>query len=1043
MSPVGMPDGGTQFPIRAYDRPAIALGNLILGDVDSTTRAIFSPMTLSPNEVKSVRKMFIGKEGEKNPILKTAVDLATNPIVIAGLVMMLGPWGKVAKPLELQSLMAEGGKHLKEVSKFMNGLVSPQTAFRRLQNKGVTVWQHMAGMTQASANFQTQHINGWEATLRRFVGVAGRGLTAEEVRAVDMYARGFHTAEAPFALQYKHFLFGKGPVKALTPDLVPYLKKQPGLFDVAKAYSQRFVAIKEQALSDIAVSGKMTAELSMKGSIPVQLLDRHYATRVIAGRTSIEKWLGQGKVPLGNPQKKLLDNLKNRNIRAAYTKARRGNSMPLEADLEPVKNLFDPVLYDKVLAIPTRQTEIARIRLRAMWKDFAQKVEGVMGTVDEDKKISDIVGRMADDIKGKDKYFDSMLKSTGFEKESRERIVEAINEKVVSHVRGATSLAEVDQLVDDVAGIIGMPARFSLDASKVMPTYVKAMAPTYGWHTTGHGPALDYIFNPKSLIASDIERLNFNDGLSLMLRGFKHPKEYARNVLFSNSMMKLHEWTGTSRAKQLIPTGTRKWIREVTGGTKGYISDNTVGGQLASILYNSSLSLNMSPVSKNLMQNFVTTFNLLGAKAMVKGGRRVAGGLSKMAELAPKIGVEHAFRKAFPEYYSQFRMEGITKAMVAGDIAKEGQMIGQTVGKFKKLLSYGMMPFSASEKFNRLLAFYSAHESVIDHNIRTLGREAGKVASREFGRNVNTLTQFTGGPLGLSRVTRGMWAPFRQFTHFPLRYSEFLYNTATGAGPQGSRTAGVLGRTMVGSATAYTVARNMAGVDISGGLAFAALPIPEYEQSPFFPFPLVPPVIGMAGDVGKAIATGDFKNLPGRLGSMIAPGGLAVKRGYKTWAPKYADYKNRTPDGRIPVYNDKGMLLSSQTPMELTMRGLGIHPTSVEAEKDLVKYLLSQREEIRNYRRTYLESLSQNDLEKAGKVNQEFQKKYPTLGEMKVRKSDIKAMQNRKQIARLNRVLKGFPKAYRPLFQGLIEQTQLTQLAQDIDSQSSLAQYLE
>ena len=58
-----MPQTTFEFPLTVYDRPAIAAANLLSGNLDATTRAIFSPMTLSPEETKKQTKG-PGKEGE-------------------------------------------------------------------------------------------------------------------------------------------------------------------------------------------------------------------------------------------------------------------------------------------------------------------------------------------------------------------------------------------------------------------------------------------------------------------------------------------------------------------------------------------------------------------------------------------------------------------------------------------------------------------------------------------------------------------------------------------------------------------------------------------------------------------------------------------------------------------------------------------------------------------------------------------------------------------------------------------------------------------
>jgi hypothetical protein len=76
------------FPITFYDRPQLMFGNLLRGDVDGMTRAMLSPTTLSPSQMKTIRDVLM--PGKKvNPLLKTVLDVATNPLVISGLLVGL------------------------------------------------------------------------------------------------------------------------------------------------------------------------------------------------------------------------------------------------------------------------------------------------------------------------------------------------------------------------------------------------------------------------------------------------------------------------------------------------------------------------------------------------------------------------------------------------------------------------------------------------------------------------------------------------------------------------------------------------------------------------------------------------------------------------------------------------------------------------------------------------------------------------------------------------------------------------------------------
>ena len=247
-------------------------------------------------------------------------------------------------------------------------------------------------------------------------------------------------------------------------------------------------------------------------------------------------------------------------------------------------------------------------------------------------------------------------------------------------------------------------------------------------------------------------------------------------------------------------------------------------------------------------------------------------------------------------------------------------------------------------------------------------KEAGK-----FGQTLTMTTQFTGGPLGIPRAIMNTFAPWRQFMHFPLRFASMLHGSVRMGADPSKMDLGTIGRTLAGSTAAYVAARNLLGVDLSSGLMFGALPVPVYEGAPFYPLPLVPPALGVIGTAAKALHTGEARDL-GAAAALLIPGGIGARKAYRTLHPKYADYKNKTPDGRIPIYNNKHALIGAVTPLQLTLKALGLRSSGVAAEQGAAQWLLAQREKLRAYRRDYLQALMENDHRKAESVQREFKK---------------------------------------------------------------------
>jgi hypothetical protein len=394
------------------------------------------------------------------------------------------------------------------------------------------------------------------------------------------------------------------------------------------------------------------------------------------------------------------------------------------------------------------------------------------------------------------------------------------------------------------------------------------------------------------------------------------------------------------------------------------------------------------------------------------------------------MGREAAFKKAFPTFVeSMGEASGMTHAMKIGDVAMEGVAAKMaSTGAWGKVKDVMLTPFATSEAFNRLFGFYVAKNSYLaTHGLKAMPQAI------EFGGMVNHMAHFPGGPLGMPRALLGMWGPARQFMHFPLRYAGFLGASTQMAG-QGLGKYRTLATSLGASAGAYTVGKNLLGIDLSQGLMTGALPMPQYEKSPFYPWPLVPPAAAVVGEGVRALATGEGGGLA-RTASLMAPGGVALRRLYKTLGPKTAAYNSRTPDGRVPVYNDQNALIGAFTPWQMFMKSVGLAPVDQQAEYGAAKWLLTQREKIRAYRRDYLEALADNDVRKADLINRDFQKSYPEMGPLQMKKSDIKAIHNRREVSRLQRILKGFPKAYQPLFGHMVSQSGLAEMTEQLENQ--------
>jgi len=189
------------------------------------------------------------------------------------------------------------------------------------------------------------------------------------------------------------------------------------------------------------------------------------------------------------------------------------------------------------------------------------------------------------------------------------------------------------------------------------------------------------------------------------------------------------------------------------------------------------------------------------------------------------------------------------------------------------------------------------------------------------------------------------------------------------------------------------------------------------------PLPFIPPAVSIAAATAKAL-TGDTSPLVSQL-PILVPGGVELARLSTAYAPdvakalgrNFADYKATLPDGRIPILDGDGNLRALARPMQLYMQAFGIPPGGpggLQKEQELSKYLLSQREKIVNMRREFVNAIVQNDVRRATQINDQYKAQYPGTGEIKIGANDVKAVQLRLMVPRLERILETAPAQVRP-----------------------------
>lgn len=1015
------------FPVAVYDRPGLAVSNLARLDIPAAFQSMFDPEGLSPNQMEHFRKRILGGKEPKNPILKTAWDLATNPVMWIGLAMALHPvYGRVGKANELREMFKAGNRIIRDVPIWLRYVSSPLTGYRALHHKGFWTWINK--YLDDTASFTTEFSDKFKNIMEWYTTTAGAPLTRRQVVAVGAALDGFGDAAQSaklfgFSSARGQAVLKGGPlIENLTEKLKAENEHLPELVKRMRSlFEEMGKKLFEGAKTGITEEG-IRRDLFAKG---VDIIEHYFPH--LTTRTSPEAWISR----VGGLTQKMYQKALH-HIAGGYTgpflKARYDKALPLMSDLEQIKDWFKPEVFNRFKQVEGEHIQTAKEVLyklirHGQWHDQKLVEAGI-------NKFDPAILSKLEKIGGYRAFIERLSMELGA-------------------IANATDPAAMEAMISEMGTILGAPVRYSLDFKAITPKYISGTATTYGWITKGTGKILDSIVAtiPSTLVqgpAGTKGSLNWiiNDWqteLAPMLRGFKHPKEWMLHRTWLDMNEKFAAWlVGGGKLQKMIPEKTKAWLLEGLSGARGSFSEKTLGGKIASMYYASTLGMNISPAAKNLMQPFLTTINVAGPRAMLAGMEDVGRRMPRFLEIAAKEGVEEATKKVFKEYYAAFGSEGIAQAMASGDITKEGMasaIASATSSVYTKVMKGIMLPFSMSEKTNRLWSFYSFLNQAVQEGIPL--HEAG-----QWARDMVRYTQFTGGVIGQPKILRGMWTPLRQYAHFPLRYLEFLAGSVRMGPNPDIPSLGILGRSLIGSTALYTAGKNLLGLDLSGSLMAEALPKPSFESGAFYPFPFIPPFVGSIGSVMKAAYGGTTEPLWDVL-KMHVPGGLAISRSYRSLAPKYADYNHRTPDGRIPLYNDKGMLVASLTPMQLAMRAMGLQEAGQEAERQMTRYLLRHREEIREFRRRYLEAVANNELELAERINKQFTRKYPQLGDLKVKKSDIKAVNDRRNQARIERIMKGFRVEDREMFRAILDQSVIGQMAQRLDEDPTARSLLE
>jgi hypothetical protein len=608
------------------------------------------------------------------------------------------------------------------------------------------------------------------------------------------------------------------------------------------------------------------------------------------------------------------------------------------------------------------------------------------------------------------------------------------------------------KLVETIKARLGRaspPLTYSLDFLPTYERYIQSMGKAFGWTVRGRGEAVteavnaleaSYLSNTTKFAHNKIRAAMLRDSYIPMALGRATYKQGMSSAQFTEMKYRLSQKLQTSGLKKLLSPTMADKLQVMLTEDRGLLNFRNLQGRIAGHFYVGALGLNPVSSAYNLMQTLLTTVPLIGTKYTAEGLSRTLKKIPQFVRMRESgLSTPETLIKLFPEFGRQgIAGSPLTEEALGGLFSKawEASAVRRpnvAASVYNRTKSFMMSLFQSSELLVRLTAFEGTLAKATAEGLSAA--EAGIVA-----RRVVETTQFLAGTTAVPSLLKGTGPVLRQFGTFPFRYADYLFGTSTEIGSAAQRgglaglfpdrNLGVLGRSMLTAGLAFEGAQEFLGQDVSRGLMFGALPVPGEDQ-PFFPFPFVPPALGLPAAAVSDLLTGEFKSLRFQL-PLLVPSGVAAGRFTTALAPGVAEilgretaaYDQRRPDGRIPLFSRGGSLRGFVTPLELYMDGLGFPPAgpqSLQLEQELEGYLISQRDRIRGIRKDFLDALLiENDARKAANVNETFKQLYPGFGGIQVRPQDLRAVQLRAMVPRLEKALESLPSDMRPFFGQLV-----------------------
>ena len=587
-----------------------------------------------------------------------------------------------------------------------------------------------------------------------------------------------------------------------------------------------------------------------------------------------------------------------------------------------------------------------------------------------------------------------------------------------------------------------------------------------GLGNSSGGPAADYIMGTL------LERLQGNMPLKDMISEYAtvRAKETATWLAKSKFFTKVGEQNET--ADKFIKNLKHFGEQSVTE-----TSSSAAGRGLTKLFYASHLGMNLGSASLNLMQPLMYAANWMEPDVMATAYGQAIKQYFKYIQARVKLGVHADPIDVDNLRAKSFRLSNVgTKDYPKGldllDIRKTDferidqqafhAVSGQKPSRFEFWTSEAPLKlFTHTELFNRLVTGEAMlAQSIKAGRVKGLGKItedlshpviAGSDPDYLLSENVRSMvqnTQFGSDIVNSPKLFQdsGWGLPWvRQFFTFPTRTLTAWTDTAPMIN-QGRRTWGMTGfesqgrysamahdlmRSMGLGALVYEVGKNVAGVDLSRGLAAQTLyestivgpSLVEGNENFAYNMPM-PPAADILFDVTAAI-TDEDKSLFGALAPRFVPGGIALSRALGVAPPLFkksgwggglqrynADWGAQNQEGQIPIYREDGSLMEYRSAARTVLGGLGFDSYMFKNDRALNKFLIANRQEIVDGRRKYLDAVLGNDLGKAARLKAEFEKRFKFP--LSISKAQIDGAIQLREVPLKERMYQRLTPAFRP-----------------------------